>query len=104
MNHPRFAFGIFVVAGLQAVFAPAATAADWAPFLKNPNGTDGLRQLGGKATYAVKDGVVTGTSVANTDNSFLCSEKEYGDFVLEYDFKVDDQLNCPLVDGTIPAK
>ena len=29
----------------------------------------------------------------NTPNSFLCTEKEYGDFVLELEFKVDPALN-----------
>ena len=29
----------------------------------------------------------------NTGNSFLCTEKDYGDFVLELEFKVDPALN-----------
>ena len=43
---------------------------------------DGWKQLGGKATYAIEDGVVIGTSVPNTPNSFMTTEKRYGDFVL----------------------
>jgi hypothetical protein len=31
--------------------------------------------------------------VLNTPNTFLCTEKSYRDFVLEYDFKVDPRLN-----------
>jgi hypothetical protein len=27
-------------------------------------------------------------------NSFLCTEKEYGDFILELDLKLDDAMNC----------
>jgi hypothetical protein len=54
---------------------------------------DGWKQLGGKATYAIEDGVVIGTSVPNTPNSFMTTEKHYGDFVLEYEFKVDEELN-----------
>jgi hypothetical protein len=41
----------------------------------------------------VEDGVIVGTSVLNTENTFLCTEKTYGDFILEYDFKVDARLN-----------
>ena len=93
MKETRIAYGALAFAGCQAVLLVSAAAADWSALLKNPNGADGLRQLGGKATYEVREGVVTGTSVANTGNSFLASEKEYGDFVLEYEFKVDDQLN-----------
>ena len=54
---------------------------------------DGWKQLGGKAKYELKEGVIIGTSVPNTPNSFLTTEKHYGDFVLEYEFKVDEELN-----------
>jgi len=36
---------------------------------------------------------IVGTSVTNTPNSFLCTAKDYGDFILEFDFKVDPRLN-----------
>jgi hypothetical protein len=54
---------------------------------------DGWKQHGGKAKYSVEDGAVVGRSVPNTSNSFLCTEKEYGDFILELEFKVDPGLN-----------
>ncbi|MCP4378458.1 MAG: DUF1080 domain-containing protein, partial [bacterium] len=54
---------------------------------------DGWKQLGGKGKYEVKDGAIVGSSVPNTPNSFLCTKKSYGDFVLEYEFKVDPSLN-----------
>ena len=54
---------------------------------------DGWKQLGGHAKYTVEDGVIVGSSVPNTSNSFLCTEKDYSDFILEYEFKVDPQLN-----------
>lgn len=59
------------------------------------NGKDlsGWVQRGGKATYAIEGNEIVGTSVLNTPNSFLCTEKTYGDFILEYDFKVDPRLN-----------
>lgn len=53
----------------------------------------GWVQRGGKATYAVVGKELVGTSVLNTPNSFLCTEKTYGDFILEYEFKVDPRLN-----------
>ncbi len=37
-----------------------------------------------------------GETVLNTPNSFLCSEKDYGDFILEVDFLVDEQLNSGI--------
>ena len=47
----------------------------------------------GQAQYAVEDGCIVGTTVLNAGNSFLCTRDFYGDFVLEYDFKVDPALN-----------
>ncbi|MHC4337363.1 MAG: 3-keto-disaccharide hydrolase [Planctomycetota bacterium] len=53
----------------------------------------GWKQLGGKALYEVEDGAIVGTSVRGTPNSFLCTEKTYGDFILEFEVKVDPPLN-----------
>jgi hypothetical protein len=59
------------------------------------NGKDltGWVQRGGKAKYHVEGNEIVGTSVLNTPNSFLCTEKTYGDFIFEYEFKVDPRLN-----------
>ena len=54
---------------------------------------DGWVQKGGKASYVAKDGAIVGHSVPKTPNSFLCTEKRYGDFVLEYEYKCDNALN-----------
>lgn len=50
----------------------------------------GWKQPVGKATYSVEDGQIVGTTVAGSPNSFLVTEKEYGDFILEMDAKVDN--------------
>ena len=54
---------------------------------------DGWKIVCGPATYSVEAEVVTGTSVAGSPNTFLITEKSYGDFELEYEFKVDGKLN-----------
>ena len=61
--------------------------------LFNGQNLDGWIQRGGKATYRVENGEIVGTSVSRTPNSFLCTDRDYGDFVLEYEFKVDPKLN-----------
>lgn len=48
---------------------------------------------GGEATYEVRDGMIVGTSTLNTANTFLCTPREYGDFVLELELKIDRGLN-----------
>jgi hypothetical protein len=53
----------------------------------------GWKQLNGTAKYTVEDSCIVGTTVTGSPNSFLCTEKTYGDFILEYDFKVDPRLN-----------
>lgn len=62
------------------------------------NGKDltGWVQHSGQAKYAVEDGAIVGTTVAGTGNSFLCTGKEYGDFVFECEFKIDPKLNSGI--------
>jgi hypothetical protein len=50
-------------------------------------------QLGGKASYEIKDGAVVGVSRLGEPNSFLVTKNTYKDFILEFEFKVDDGLN-----------
>jgi hypothetical protein len=65
---------------------------NWKPLFDGKS-LEGWKQHGGKAKYRVEEEQIIGSSVPNTPNSFLCTEKEYGDFVLELEFKVDPALN-----------
>jgi hypothetical protein len=47
----------------------------------------------GKAKYEVVDGAIHGVTVEGSPNSFLMSEREYGDFELEFEVRVHDSLN-----------
>ncbi len=62
------------------------------------NGKDltGWKQLNGKAKYEVVNGEIVGTTVMNTPNSFLATEKDYGDFILELDLLVDNSMNSGI--------
>lgn len=62
--------------------------------LFNGKNLEGWTQRGGVAEYSVVDGVIVGTTVPKTPNSFLCTEKNYSNFILEVEFKVDPTLNC----------
>ena len=55
------------------------------------NGKDlsGWKAIAGKATFEVKDGVIEGTAVHGTGNTFLVSEEMYTDFILEVDLKIN---------------
>lgn len=61
--------------------------------LFNGKDLDGWVQRGGKAIYTVENGEIVGTAVVDTRNSFLCTKENYGDFILELEFKVDSRLN-----------
>lgn len=62
------------------------------------NGKDlqGWKQLNGKAKYEVRNGEIIGTTVSGTPNSFLATEKNYGDFILELELLVDDSMNSGI--------
>lgn len=62
------------------------------------NGKDltGFKQLNGKAKYRVENGEIVGSTVFNEPNSFLVTDKDYGDFILELEFKVDSTMNSGI--------
>jgi hypothetical protein len=53
----------------------------------------GWKSLGGQAPFKIEDGVIVGTTIQNTPNTFLVTEKEYGDFILELDIKLGAEIN-----------
>jgi len=67
-------------------------AQNWAPLF---NGKDltGWKQLNGKAKFTVDKGEIIGTTVFGQPNSFLATEKDYGNFILEFEYKVDSTMN-----------
>ena len=59
------------------------------------NGKDlaGFTQRNGTATYQVVDGTILGTTAKGSPNSFLCTDKKYGDFELTFEVKCHKNLN-----------
>ena len=70
----------------------AFAAEGWTPLFDGKS-LDGWVQRGGKATYKIEDGCVVGTSTLDTPNTFMCTGRDYSNFVLEYEFKIDPRLN-----------
>ncbi len=69
--------------------------AGWTTLFNGKNLT-GWKQLNGQARYEVKDGMIIGTTVANTPNSFLVTEKNYSDFVFEVDLLLTENMNSGI--------
>lgn len=82
-------------AGLSVFFLFLSILACAQPTKEKPffNGKtlDGWKRVAGTAPYEVIDGVIVGTMVKNTPNTFLVTEKEYGDFILELDIKIEGE-------------
>jgi hypothetical protein len=62
------------------------------------NGKDlsGWKQLNGKAKYEARNNEIIGTTISNEPNSFLATEKEYEDFILELELLVDPSMNSGI--------
>ncbi len=83
---------------VTVALASASIAADepeWKPLFDGKT-LAGWKQRGGAAKYRVEGNEIVGTSVPDTGNSFLCTEQNYGDFLLEVEFKVDPHLNSGI--------
>lgn len=80
-------------AALSLTLLPlGAMAQEWQS-LFNGKSLSGWVQRNGKAKYSVENGTIVGRTVYGTPNSFLCTKKNYGDFILEFEFRMDNSLN-----------
>ena len=87
------AVAVVILMGYLVAGAAAGEGEKLQPLFDGKN-LDAFVQKGGKAKYHIEEGgVIVGTSVPATPNSFLCTKKEYGDFIFEVEFKVDPPLN-----------
>ncbi|HKG68838.1 MAG TPA: DUF1080 domain-containing protein [Segetibacter sp.] len=87
--------GLLLLSLSLAVMAQPAKNEKWQS-LFNGKDLSGWKQLNGKARYEVKNGEIVGTTVAGEPNSFLATEKDYGDFVLELELLVDTTMNSGI--------
>ncbi len=68
-------------------FSASGQTENWKP-LFNGKDLNGWKAVAGKATFEVKDGTIEGTAVYGTGNTFLVTEEEYTDFILEVDLMI----------------
>ena len=81
---------------LIAMMTSAAMAAEQSNAMPLFNGKDfsNFEIRSGTAEYSLEPGgVILGKTVEGSPNTFLTTKKEYCDFVLEFDVKVDKELN-----------
>ena len=94
------------IRNLLAVFVAAAATAGAAQWVKLFDGKtlNGWSVHSGTAKYAVEGGAIVGTAVLGSPNSFLCTDREFGDFILEFEVKVDPELNSGVQFRSLIAK
>ena len=76
--------------GIAVSSCGTGTANHWQPLFDGET-LDGWKIVGGEAPYTIEDGAIVGTMTAGTPNSFLITEQEYGDFILELDVKLEGE-------------
>jgi len=76
--------GVLLVAGMAGAAGDTAGTA-----LFDGKTLTGWKRLGGAADYQIKDGAIVGATRPNVPNSFLVTEKTFGDFILELDVRQD---------------
>ena len=81
---------------LLAEVAVADKSADGFVSLFNGKDLDSWIKRGGEAKYHIEGDAIVGTSALNTPNTFLCTPRNYADFELTVDLKVDDGLNSGI--------
>jgi hypothetical protein len=77
--------------------APArSAAAPWQDLMPKP-GLAGWHRTGGNATYEVVGDELVGRAVVGKGNSWLVSDRLYGDFIVEFDARTDPTLNSGMM-------
>lgn len=68
----------------------AETTENWT-YLFDGESLDGWKSVGGEASYTVEGETIVGTMTKGTPNSFLITEQNYSDFILELNFKIEGE-------------
>ena len=83
---------LLLMMALIALLTSCSQGPKWQELFNGEN-LDGWERLNGSAEYKVEDGAIVGISQLNSPNTFLATNEVYDDFILEFEFKVDDGLN-----------
>jgi Domain of Unknown Function (DUF1080) len=88
----RRASGLIAISGLLLALSAGAADAPWTPLFDGQT-LDGWQRRSGTAEYRVEEGAIVGQTVADSPNTFLCTTREYGDFIFEFEFQVAPKMN-----------
>jgi hypothetical protein len=82
-------FLIVTITSLACTTGLFAQSGSWTSLFDGKT-LNGWKRLAGTAEYKVEDGAIVGTTVPNSGNTFLVTDKEYDNFILELDVRIAD--------------
>ncbi|MGB7394104.1 MAG: DUF1080 domain-containing protein [Pricia sp.] len=94
-ENPFIKLFLFVLVLFSACDQTPKDDTPWVALFDGEN-LEGWTQIGGEANYEVRDGMVVGSTVHDTPNSFMTTKEMYGDFILELEYKVDSTMNSGI--------
>ncbi len=74
---------------------PLFAQSGWQPLFNGKDFSD-WKKLNGQAEYRIENDQIVGVTKMGTPNTFLCTEKDYGNFILELEVMVDPALNSGI--------
>ena len=93
MNYNRIYWLIVLLVVLASFsFARERQKDEWTSLFDGKT-LNGWSVHSGFAKYHIEDGAIVGTTVKGSPNTFLCTDREYGDFILEFEVRLDPRLN-----------
>lgn len=92
----RLSTAMFRIVLVLVISAVAAPAAEWVELFDGQT-LHGWQHHNGQAIYRVVDSTIVGATAQGSVNSFLCTTKDYSDFELEFEVKVDPRLNSGVM-------
>jgi hypothetical protein len=93
MNLPRTVPALLIA--LSALALPLQAASDWVSLFDGKS-IGNWEVKGGTAKYHVENGVIVGTTVEGSKNTFLSTKRDYADFELQLEVWCDKELNSGI--------
>ncbi|MBP7569386.1 MAG: DUF1080 domain-containing protein [Acidobacteria bacterium] len=84
------------MAALVLLAAPAQAQDGWRQLFDGRT-LDGWQVCNGSAPFVVEGGAIVGRSVVSSPNSFLCTKESFGDFILEYEARIESEMNSGVM-------
>ncbi len=91
-HFPTSCYAVLIMLLIPFAQVDAQTAIGWHNIFDGKT-LNGWKRVAGTADYKVENGVIVGTTVINSGNTFLVTEKLYGNFVLEMDAMIESPLS-----------